>query len=303
MRWLAVAELPHRLSLVRRLAGLRRRFTAETTSSVLPAIVQALDPVDRTTRLQLIAALGDCSASVPAEVRQLVLPDAVAPEQRALEAGILSVANRLAPAAFRMARPLPDYLTLHVRAEARLPLLAALVPSETSVGLVGVAGLRVRPFRRHVELYLLGTTARVSLATVSYDIWRDAVADRDPAWLNWRQPPPLTDAELSTVPARHALASSIASSLLRRTGLFPLAPNVVASAREACQVDWSGGASTSSIAAALTHPLCGLPDVPARIARVTDQHLTIAVANGAASVALSGPDLTCPAVTGETGRR
>src|SRR5215469_2918281 len=109
--------MPHRLSLTRRLAVERRRFTRETMSALMPAVVQALAPVDADVRRRLAAALDNLDAPIPSDVHGIVLPDATTPEQRALEAGIFRVAAESVPHAFRAVRPLIGQLELNLRPE------------------------------------------------------------------------------------------------------------------------------------------------------------------------------------------
>ena len=171
--------MPHRLSLVRRLALLRRMYTGETDSTLLPAVtgsVQQLTPDDRAQLHEVLdndnvsRLFGDDElAPPPARVRQAMLADAPTEGQRELESGILTAAGRavnylhlrtpadlLRPArVFRMVRPHAHEMVLHLEGGALGPLLVELLPRITPDELLGVPGLRARLHRRHVELYLV----------------------------------------------------------------------------------------------------------------------------------------------------
>ncbi|MBV9845659.1 MAG: hypothetical protein JOZ47_11360 [Kutzneria sp.] len=186
--------MPNRTSLIRRLADLRSIYTGETDSSVLPSISQGgqrLDARDRALLLEALdhnwatRAMGENSLPPPAtHIRQALLPDARTPGQREFEAAVLAAASRavnylhlrrpanlLRPArVFRMVRPQPVELVLHVEPCSLAPLLLELMPRITEDDVLGVPGLRARLHRRHVELYLVDTdpVATVLLAGVSY---------------------------------------------------------------------------------------------------------------------------------------
>jgi hypothetical protein len=251
--------VPHRLSLVRRLADLRRAYTGETDSSVHPAMSQACQQLGADERRLLAVAcdrhfesrlLGaDDADPLPPEVRALVLPDATSPRQQELDAAILLAASRAASylhpwpdvarwltarpgRLVRMVRPQPSELFLHLEAAVLAPLMLELLPRITETGTVaGLPGLRATLHRRHVELYMLGTepTARVQLANVSYRAWSAALAFTEAAYpepnpLRWlgNDPTPLTEPELTALAtcSTEAAVTALASCLLRRLGLL-----------------------------------------------------------------------------------
>ena len=133
--------MPHRLSLVRRLADLRRLYTGETDSTVGPAMVHAAKLLDIGERRLLEHGLerhyvgrllGDDDANpLPADLRAAVLSEAGSACQRELEADVLFAAGRavahlhplpdlaqklsLQPGrVFRMVRSQPDGLVVHL---------------------------------------------------------------------------------------------------------------------------------------------------------------------------------------------
>ncbi|GAA0589510.1 hypothetical protein GCM10010174_00450 [Kutzneria viridogrisea] len=251
--------MPNRTSLIRRLADLRRQFTGETDSTVLPAISrggQQLDPVERALLLGAICRdysarlLGDDHAPpLPGRIRAAVLPDATHPGQVQLEAGILAALSRalgymrlgspltagLAAQpgrALRMVRPQPDELVLHLEPPILAPLMLELLPRITSCDTVaGVPGLRARLHRRHIELYLFGSepVATVLLANVSYRQWLAAMAfleaarpESDPLRWTSNHPIPLTPEEVSALSSRPRATEYVhlASAVLRRAWLL-----------------------------------------------------------------------------------
>jgi hypothetical protein len=199
--------MPNRSSLLRRLTELRRCYTGETDSSVVPAISQGLHGLDTHDRAQLLEVLdhnyvtrlmGEPShVRLPTRIRHAVLPHAATPAQQELEACVLAAASRavnhllLRPPAdlsrpariFRMVRSLPDDLVIHLEPLALAPLLAELLPKTVNDDIQGVPGLRVKPHRRHLELHLIDTdtTAMVLLATTSHRQWTAALAYIDAA--------------------------------------------------------------------------------------------------------------------------
>lgn len=258
--------MPHRQSLVRRLAELRRAYTGETDSSLMPAIVTACRSLGSEERLQLSQALdrdytqrllGDDSAPpMTLALRGAVLPDAGTDAQRELEAAVLLAASRArsyvrpepgatrwltsrASRLIRMVRPQPDgELVLHLETAVLAPLILELWPRLTKDGVVaGLPGLRATVHRGHVELIRLGTdqAARIQLANVSYRAWSAALAFAEAAYpgpnpLQWlgNDPTPLLPQELEALANRQLTAnfSTLASCLLRRIGLLAAADAV-----------------------------------------------------------------------------
>jgi hypothetical protein len=268
--------MPNGSSLIRRLADLRRDYTGETDSSVLPAIShggQLLDTDDRALLLKTLnhnwvtRVLGENSLPpLPHHIRHAVLPDATTNTQRALEARIGLAASRAVthllvrpPASvFRMVRPLPDSLVLHLTPHALGPLLLELTPTP---------GLSAFPHRRHVELVQTDAdpVASVHLANVSYRHWTAAMAFVDAA-----HPAPKPDA-----PPPHT--TPLASALLRRAALFSHAPwfTLWPTDDMTLQAEWPAGPSLPSTTAALLHPVFGLPGDTFQVRNITSDYFTI----------------------------
>ncbi|HTI27311.1 MAG TPA: hypothetical protein VL652_40375 [Kutzneria sp.] len=286
--------MPHRLSLVRRLALLRRMYTGETDSSLMPVVtagVQRLSPDDRGRLHEMLdndnvgRLFGDDELPPPpTHVRRALLADALTEGQRELESGIFTAAGRavnylhlrvpadlLRPArVFRMVRPHADEMVLHLESGALGPLLAELLPRVAGGEMLGVPGLRARLHRRHVELYLVDdVSATVHLSNISYRQWVAALAFAeslvdlgDLRWLG-NDPTPLTEAERSVLDTRHRSPGPAAlnSSLLRRARIFGDALWLTPWSRgcETTHVEWAGQPSLGRVARLLLHPLLGLP--------------------------------------------
>jgi hypothetical protein len=255
--------MPHRLSTARRLAELRQIYTGETTSSLRPATrtgTQHWQPADRHTVAAILAHGVDHTLSaapallpVPDHVRRAVLADTRDPVQQRLEAAILRALGRAVlhrrPGPLRQGpvcssvRPIaPATVGLHLRASILGPMLAELT----------VSGLRAVVHRRYVEL-LLGTNASASLVAISDRQWAAATRyARAMTGTGWP----------AVEPATAASTSPMAAALLRR--LRVLGPTSwlaigVDDDRLSIHVTWAGGASATTVAAHLTHPLGGLP--------------------------------------------
>lgn len=291
--------MPHRQSLVRRVAELRRAYTGETDSSLMPAAVAACQSLDSEQRVELARALdrdysqrllGDDSAPPMAPaLRSAVLPDAGTYAQRELEAAVLLAASRagsyLRPGTtcwlknrpsrlIRMVRPQPDgELVLHLETAVLAPLMLELWPRLSKDGVVaGLPGLRATVHRRHVELIRLSTdrVARIQLANVSYRAWSAALTfaetvDPEPNPLQWlgNDPAPLLPQELEALSDRPLTAdfAGLASWLLRRFELLAVAQNlrVDAPRHDQLQLCWSGEPTAAAVASKLVHPITGLP--------------------------------------------
>jgi hypothetical protein len=305
--------MPNRSSLIRRLAELRSSFTGETDSSVLPAISQGgqlLDTADRTRLLETLShnwvtrAMGENTvAPLARNIRQAVMPDATTDAQRELESGVLAAAGRavnylhlrrpadlLRPAkVFRMVRPQPVELVLHIEPPSLAPLLLELMPRITDDDVLGIPGLRAKLHRRHVELYLIDTdpVATVLLANVSYRQWTAAMAFVESAapqpagalrWLG-NDPHPLTPQECEVLTSRHRAPgpAHLTSALLRRALVFGDALWFMVWARgcDTAKVEWPVGPSLPRIASQLIHPVFGLPGDIFRILQVGEDYLSI----------------------------
>ena len=290
--------VPHRLSLVRRLAELRRLYTGETDSSLMPAVTGGMQQLDADDRLKITETLdndyicrllGENELPPPAaRIRQALMPDAHCDAQRELELAIAVAASRigdyvrLRPPAnpvrpvrvFRMVRPQQDTLVLHLEAAALGPLLLEMVPRVTDGVLVGMPGLRARLCRRHIEVYLVDSdpAAVVSLANVSYRQWCAALAfaeavdpDTEQWWLG-NDPQPLTAHEVQAL-AEHDRAPGAArltSAVLRRGRLFT-GESWITFRRNGCGdvcLEWTDNPSLPWVAAKLLHPVFGRPCLP-----------------------------------------
>lgn len=302
--------MPHRLSLVRRLALLRRMYTGETDSTLLPAVNSALQQLTPDDRAQLHEVLDNDNVGrlfgddemppPPTRVRQAMLADAPTEGQRELESGILTAAGRAVnylhlrmpadlrrPArVFRMVRPHADELVLHLEGGALGPLLVELMPRITPDELLGVPGLRARLHRRHVELYLVDdVSAAVHVSNVSYRQWVAALAFAesfvDMGELRWlgNDPTPLTDTERSALDRRHRSPgpAGLNSSLLRRARIFGDALWLVPWSRgcETTHVEWTADPSLGRVTRLLMHPLFGLPGDGHHVRYFDDAGLTV----------------------------
>ncbi|EWM15256.1 hypothetical protein [Kutzneria sp. 744] len=271
--------MPHRLSTARRLADLRQIYTGETASSLRPATrngTQHWEPADRHTVAAILAhgvdhTRGGAAAllPVPDHVRRAVLADTRDPVQQRLEAAILRALGRAVlhrrPEPLRQGpvcssvRPIaPATVGLHLRASILGPMLAELT----------VSGLRVVVHRRHVELLLRAdeSVASVSLAAISNRQWAAAThyahALTGTVWPMGRGHPEPLHGWPAVDPAKAAYTNPMAAALLRR--LRVLGPTNwlavgIDDDRLTIHLTWAGGASTTTVAAHLTHPLGGLP--------------------------------------------
>jgi hypothetical protein len=289
------AAVPNRSSLIRRLAELRHGYTGETDSSVIPAISHGARELTTEDRAGLLTALGrdystrllgeDSGTPLPPQVRNAVLPDTSSTGQRELEAGVLAAASRAVShltqcpvtrptGVFRMVRPLPTELVLHVEPTALAPLLLELLPRPVDGGVTGVPGLRVRLHRRHLELYLIDTVdtdeaATVLLANVSYRQWTAALAFiteacPDAPDMRWSdsEPDSLTWIERAAIATGHRAPGPVAltSALLRRFLVFgrSTCPTIRIDPWGLVDLGWSAGPSAATVASRLVHPITGL---------------------------------------------
>jgi hypothetical protein len=247
--------VPHRLSLVRRLAFLRRLYTGETDSSLMPAVMTACQRMVTEERASLLQALDrdytqrllgdDNAAPLPPALRSAVLPDAQTPAQQELEAAVLLAASHATsylhplpgiahwltarPSQLvRMVRPQPkSELVLHLDAITLAPLLLELLPRVAAEDAVaGLPGLRATLHRRHIELswFCTGELTRVQLANISYRAWSAALAFAETAYpepdpLRWlgNDPTPLLPQELEALAGRQLSANlTAAGAVVRR---------------------------------------------------------------------------------------
>jgi hypothetical protein len=282
-------------ALFERLVTLRRRYTGETESVLRPALAAGLRGLTRDDIALLTAAMND-STPLPPRLRAAVLPDTVLPRQQELESAIFETIcqethwdwRQEGPIRrFRMARPHGEYLVLHLSPETVGMLVRKLLPSDTDVG---YPGLRVRAFRRHVELYFADGApgVAVQLAQVHWGLWREV--SEGCRWLG-NDTEPLTPDEARAMEIRRAAGRTtwLGSALLRRLGLFPTLPLAIA-AQDLWYVDWWSAPSRTELADLLTHPVTGVVAVGRRPAAEHD-----VVDTGRGRIVLRGPEGACDA--------
>jgi hypothetical protein len=168
-----------------------------------------------------------------------------------------------------MVRPTADGLILHISTQTLAVLLTELLPRDHDGHLMGLAGLRYRLHRRHLELVLADAepTVHVAVASTSYRQFAAALAfattasefAADPR----DEPAPLSELEQAAIALdRSPGPVALASSLLRRFGLFRTASwiSIEPIGSTCLRIDWAGGSTPAQVAAMLTHPIAGLPD-------------------------------------------
>ncbi len=301
--------MPHRLSLVRRTAELRRLYTRETDSTLLPTVtegIRALSPDERGTISEVLdhgyetRLFGENPLPAPHQrLRDAVLPDATDAGQQQLEAGILFALGQIAPYHWpetevvapmpvcRIVRPhLGDQETvLHMNASAMTPMTAVLLPRLVDGRVHGLAGLRADLRRRHVQLLLADTdpTPRIGLAKTSFRQWaatlafaEQMIAPEDLLILD----DPMTAPEHASIRAgRVAGPVALASALLRRVRVLgdTFWLTVRADRPAGLRMDWAGGRTAVHVATALVHPLAGLAGDRFYVTRLDDGSVTIII--------------------------
>jgi hypothetical protein len=278
-----------RLSLHRRLVALRRTYTGEYDSTVMPAAHAILHKLDTAQREHLwtmldsqygTRLLGAPEPLADPAIRAMVVPDATTHRQRELEAGVFLALRHVHPlvghghglpqgALCRRVYPTHDGQALALSPHTLAAVLAELLPREQDGDLHGLAGLRVRLHRRDVQLYLADTepAATVVLPSISKREFTAALAFATTLTgaptPSLDEPAPLSEAErlaitLGTVPGPLALESAV----LRRFGLFRDTDwtTIELVGLSCLRIDWAGGPTPALIAQQLTHPMAGLPD-------------------------------------------
>ncbi|WP_345027873.1 hypothetical protein [Kutzneria kofuensis] len=320
--------------MTRRVGDLRRTYTGETDSTLRATVtagMTALTPPDRATILTTLNSgyetrlLGE-NPGPPVEehIRRTVLADTTDPAQQQLEAGILLALGQIGPYQWPatavvapmpvcfMVRPVLDdthhtaHTVLHLRPATATPMITTLLPRIVDDHVHGLPGLRVRLCRRHVELYLIdsGEDVSVSLASTSYRQWAAMLAfARTLTGRHW-QPAfqdPLTTPEQTAIAAGRVPGPvPVASALLRR--LRVLGDTVWLTIRvdgpTGLRVQWAGGRTAAQVAAALVHPLTGVPGERFTATRDTDDSVTVTVwettPEPTATVNLRQASLTAP---------
>jgi len=302
--------MPHRLSLVRQAARLRRLYTGETDSTLLPAVTDAITRFSADGRATFREILdqgyetrlfGENSVpSVDQRFRDAVLSDATNTLQQQLEAGILFALGQIAPYRWpatkvvapmplcRMVRPVQSSgeTILHLQAGVLAPVMAVLTPHVLNGRLHGLAGLRASVKRRHVQLHLADGDPNqiVGLSNTSFRQWAGALAFTQNVIGSEQLPVldgPLTTAEISAirtgcrVPGPVALASGVFRRLqvLGDTYWLTGRPD----GPDGLRLEWAGGRSAVKVATALVHPLAGLAGEQFYVTRMADGSVTVII--------------------------
>jgi hypothetical protein len=267
--------------LIHRLARRRAARTGENLGTAHRAVYAA---VERLTldECRFLRAAPRCQVP-PNRLRQAVLPDATG-AQAILETALLMSLRYVEPGTpsgddpsyrvIRWASPAPESLLLKLRPHALVSFLAAVLPYRDDWEFRGVAGLRARPSRRHVRLFLLDhpETTGVMLAGVTRREWTAALTavmaqKTDDGIDNWLLPPADTfmpgerDAIAEAWP-RTATTAHLGSGLLRRIGSLRDAAWVDLwwGLCHGIHLDWPADPSRrQEVAELLTDPLVGLP--------------------------------------------
>ncbi|QUQ68256.1 hypothetical protein [Kutzneria sp. CA-103260] len=301
--------MAHRLSLTRRAAELRRLYTAETDSTLLPTIANALNRFSPDHRAMLHEILDrgyetrlfgeNTVPAVDHRFRDALLPDTTDILQQQLEAGILYALGQVAPYQWpdtdvvapmplcRMARPVPgsEQTILHLPLGALARMMAVLTPRVVDCRPYGLAGLRATLQRRHVQLHLAdgGPTRLVGLAKVSARQWAASLAFvqqvhgfAQPPVLDGRLTGPERDViRAGRVPGPVALACGVFRRLRILGDTFWL--TVDTDGPDGLRLGWSGGRSAVQVATALVHPVTGLAGDRFYVTRVAEGAVTIIV--------------------------
>jgi hypothetical protein len=301
--------MPHRLSLVRKASDLRRRYTGETDSTLMPAVthgIQTLSTEERATFREILGQgyetrlLGEDPALLATQrFRDVVLPDTTDPVQQQLEAGLLYALGLTAPYTWpqtEVVAPMPvgrmfrpgrgtEETALHLPASVLAPMMALLVPRLVNGRLYGLAGLRATVHRRHIQLHLAdsGPTRTVAVSRTSLRQWAavrafieevvglDAVTDLDSQ---------LNAAEHAVIGiGRVPGPASLGSALLRRLRILgdTFWLTIRGDGPDGVRLDWAGGTSAAQVAAALVHPLAGLPGERFFVTRLADASITVII--------------------------
>ena len=278
-----------RPTLAKRIAELRRVYTGESDSTLIPAAQAALAALDTAHRGDVMdildsdfgaRLLGDPNPTVGPVIRSAVLLDTAVYRQQELETALLLALGRVHTyhghgsalpqrVVCRMVCPTATGLILQMSTQTLAVLLAELLPRDHDGHLVGLAGLRWRLHRRHLELVLADAdpTVHVAVASTSYRQFAAALAfattaggfAADPH----DAPAPLSELEQVAIALdRSPGPVALASALLRRFGLFRMASwiSIEPIGSTCLRIAWAGGSTPAQVAAMLTHPVAGLPD-------------------------------------------
>jgi hypothetical protein len=285
---------PHRLSLLHRVSDLRRFYTGESDTPLRNTLTAGMATLTKEDHARILDALNNGyetrllgENSLPAideRIRRAVLADTTDPVRQQLEAGILFALGRIAPYQWpanttaevpmpvcQMVRPAfydtPDTAdtVLHLRHTTAAPMIANLLPRVIGDTVQGLAGLRVATQRRHVHLHLADSTPSVHVTLANTDLrqWLAMLAFADAA-TDWPHAftDPLTEPERAVIATgRVPGPAAVASALCRR--LRVLGPTLWLTVRaegpDGIRMEWAGGRTAVQVAAALVHPVAGLP--------------------------------------------
>ncbi|MFI9388560.1 hypothetical protein [Kutzneria sp. NPDC052558] len=295
--------------MTRRLATLRRTYTGESDSTLLPTVTQALHVLSAQERAGMhelldegyeSRLLGEYPApAVNHRFRDALLADTLDVVQQQLEAGMLFALGQIAPYQWpattveapmplcRMIRPQePSEGTIvHLHPGVLAPMMAALTPHVLDGRLRGLAGLRATVHRRHVQLHLAdGPSQLIALSDTSLRQWVAALAFTRKVIGSERLPDLdglLTAAERSAirtgcrVPGPAALASGVFRRLQVLGTTYWL--TVRLDGPDGLCLEWAGGRTAVKVAAALVHPLAGLAGEQFYVTRLADGSVTIVV--------------------------
>lgn len=277
--------MPNRLSLVRRVAEVRRIYTGEYDSDLLPTVVAGLQTLTATERATIDDAL-ECGFEtrllgegnfprVTEKLRRAVVSDAIGKAQKQLEAAALLAMGQISsycpPQSLGEApfvHPTVDGgMVLHLSPTKAAPVIATMVPYVADGSLRGLAGFRVRAYRRHIRLQFADClpSISVSLANTDFRHWsaiRAFVYEQSGYQWSTIDDAPLTGHEIAAIEAgRTPGVDSLTSSLFRRLRVFGVPSWLTISLHGSAglDVEWAGGRSAAEVATALVHPLAGLP--------------------------------------------
>lgn len=318
-----------RLSLAPTLGKLRRAYTAESDSVLVPTVGEAINSFTTEDRALVREVLGagfetrllgeNPLPPLSNRIRRAVLADATNPTQQQLEAGILYALGRISPYQWpettvvapmpvcEMVRPGDETATaLNQGASAATPMIATLLPHSVDGNMRGLAGLRAQTHRRYVKLYLADSaaTGSVALTGTILPLWDSMLGfARVVTGHEWPIPfeEPLTEPERAVIAAGRVPGPvPVASALLRRLRILGTTVwlTIHPDGPTGLRVSWSGGRTAAQVAIALVHPLTGLPGDRFVVTRATDGTVTVTSlgADGAeaARIVLHQAPLTAP---------
>ncbi|MFG3710394.1 hypothetical protein [Micromonospora sp. NPDC047730] len=277
------------------LAGQRAAYTGERPSQVRPAMDQALCLLSSEAQgaivdvLRATAKEGVEATDVPRlhdSIRRILFPEAVSRSQQELEVKLFIAtaeardhlivrppASLMRPTfAVSSIEPGVQSASVHLDRYGLGPLLMGLLPQAGQYQVDGVAGLRYRQRRRHVELLLLETQpqARIVLPGIDKGDWASAIRfveqshEGECRWLwNGEYRAELSPDERERLNSYRRVygPAHLGSSLFRRHRILAGAMGFSTRGewKNQWKLDWIGGPSTGEVGARLSHPIFGLP--------------------------------------------